>query len=154
MKQLKRKTGAVNSKKKTLDGITFASSLEHYCYKKLKESGLEFGYESDKFDVLPATTYNAIYFKSAPKSKAMVNKQGKKVIGISYTPDFVSHKHKFIIETKGYVPSQHTFPLRWKLFIAHLQATGRGDYMLFLPKNQSQVDATIQTIKNVIANDR
>ena len=63
------------------------------------------------------------------------------------TPPTVSHDHRFIIETKGYVPSQHTFPLRWKLFLHYLRDNDMEDYMLFIPKNKKQVDETIRIIK-------
>lgn len=134
-----RKKGAVNSKKKTIDGITFASSLEAYCYERLKEAGLQFEYEGKKFELLPSAQYTGVYFKSVPKAKQMKSYQGKKVHPLTYTPDFFSSQHKFIIETKGYVPSQHTFPMRWKLFLHHLNENGMGDYKLFLPRNQEQV---------------
>ena len=76
----------------------------------------------------------------------MSNATGRVVLPIKYTPDFVSHEHKFIIETKGYVPSQHTFPLRWKLFLKYLMENEMDDYMLFIPKNKKQVDETIKII--------
>ena len=81
----------------------------------------------------------------------MTDNTNKAVLGIKYTPDFVSHHHKFIIETKGYVHSQHTFPLRWKLFLKYLVENGMDDYMLFIPKNRKQVDATIQLIKDELS---
>ena len=146
MKKLKRtarKTGAVNHKKIKVGGVEFSSALEKYCYSQLKSAGLDFGYESDKFEVLKSTVYTGKYYKSSPKASTLADKQGKKVLAVTYTPDFVSHTHKFIIETKGYVPSQHSFPIRWKLFMQHLQLNGMGDYMLFLPKNKGQVDETI-----------
>ncbi len=141
-----RKKGAVNSKKKIIDGITFASSLEAYCYQRLKEAGMDFEYEGKTFELLPSAHYNGVYFKSVPKAKMMKAYQGKKVHPLTYTPDFFSSKHKFIIETKGYVPSQHTFPMRWKLFLHHLNAEGMGDYQLFMPRNQEQVKETIDIL--------
>ena len=134
-----RKKGAVNSKKKIIDGITFASSLEAYCYERLKEAGLQFEYEGKKFELLPSAQYSGVYYKSVPKAKQMKSYQGKKVLPLTYTPDFFSSQHKFIIETKGYVPSQHTFPMRWKLFLHHLNENSMGDYKLFMPRNQEQV---------------
>ena len=140
------KKGAVKSKKTKVDGIEFASGLEAYCYKQLKAAGLDFGYESRTFEILPSTRYSGLYLKSVPKQKMMRDYTKKIVRGISYTPDFVSDSHKFIIETKGYVPSNHSFPLRWKLFLHHLQAQGMGDYMLFMPRNQEQVNQVIKEI--------
>jgi hypothetical protein len=153
LKRTARKTGAVNHKKIKVGGVEFSSALEKYCYSQLKSAGLDFGYESDKFEVLKSTVYTGKYYKSSPKAITLADKQGKKVLAVTYTPDFVSHTHKFIIETKGYVPSQHSFPIRWKLFMHHLQLNGMGDYMLFLPKNKSQVDETIKIITDAITHD-
>ena len=142
----RKKTGAVRSKKAQIDGITFASSLEAYCYNRLKAEGLDFEYEGGSFVVLPAFKYVGTYLKSTTGKKEMSDLSGKAVRAITYTPDFVSHKHKFIIETKGFVPSNHSFPLRWKLFLLYLNENNMGDYRVFLPKNQSQVDEAIETI--------
>lgn len=142
----KKKTGAVKSKKKSIDGITFASSLEAYTYSKLKDSGLDFEYEGESFEVLPSFKFMGTYFSSSPKKKELTDKTGKVVRAITYTPDFVSHTHKFIIETKGFVPSNHSFPLRWKLFLSYLNNNDMGDYKVFLPKNQGQVDDLIKII--------
>jgi len=57
MRRKKRTTGAVNSKKKVIDGITFASSLEAYTYQKLKDADIEFEYEGKTFEVLPSFRY-------------------------------------------------------------------------------------------------
>jgi hypothetical protein len=140
------KRGAVKAKKTTVDGVNFASGLEAYCYKELKKAGIDFGYEARTYDILPSTRYTGTYLKSVPKQKMMRDYTNKIVRGITYTPDFVSDSHKFIIETKGYVPSNHSFPLRWKLFMHHLQALGMGDYMLFMPRNQEQVNHVIKHI--------
>ena len=70
----KKSTGAVNSKKKTIDGITFASSLEAYTYAKLKEAGIDFEYEGKTFEVLPAFRYEAQYLQSTSKKKEMSDK--------------------------------------------------------------------------------
>lgn len=143
----RKSTGAVKSKKAVRDGITFASSLEAYCYDSLKESGLEFGYETDSFTILPSFKYEGEYLKSTAGKKEMVDYTGKAVRAITYKPDFVSHKHKFIIETKGFVPSNHSFPLRWKLFLKYLHDNGMADYSVYLPKNRSQVDEVIKRLK-------
>lgn len=142
----KKKTGAVKSKKKVIDGITFASSLEAYCYTKLKENNIDFEYEGESFVVLPSFKYLGRYLASSPKKKELTDKTGKAVRAITYTPDFVSHDNKFVIETKGFVPSNHSFPLRWKLFLAYLNDNGMQDYQVFLPKNQGQVDDLIKIL--------
>ena len=40
-KRYKRKKGPVNSKKITVDGITFASGLEKYMYQALKSAKIK-----------------------------------------------------------------------------------------------------------------
>ena len=60
---------------------------------------------------------------------------------------------RFIIETKGFVPSQHTFPLRWKLFLKYMVENDMDDYMLFIPKNKKQIEHAVSIIKNKV-NDR
>jgi hypothetical protein len=122
------------------DGKQLKSNLETYCYDHLKET--------DGF------RYPGIYYKSTKAKDYMMNATGNAVLQVKYTPDFVSHKHKFIIETKGYVPSQHTFPIRWKMFLKYLVDNGMEDYMLFIPKNKKQVDETIQTIRREIRNSQ
>jgi len=144
----KKKTGAVKSKKKTIDGITFASSLEAYTYTKLKEEGIDFEYEGESFELLPSFKFLGTYLSSSPKKKELTDKSGKTVRAITYTPDFVSHTEKFIIETKGFVPSNHSFPLRWKLFLKYLKDNDMEDYQVFLPKNQGQVNDLITIIKD------
>lgn len=143
----RKNTGAIKSKKAVRDGITFASSLEAYCYDQLKESGLDFQYEGESFTVLPSFKYEGMYLKSTSGKKELVDYTGKAVRAITYKPDFVSHKHKFIIETKGFVPSNHSFPLRWKLFLKYLHENGMSDYSVFLPKNRAQVDDVINRLK-------
>ena len=51
----RKKTGSVRAKKKVIDGITFASSLEAYTYNELKSSGLDFEYEGESFVILPTS---------------------------------------------------------------------------------------------------
>ena len=140
----KKKRGAVNSKKSVYDGVTFQSKLEMYCYKKLKAAGIDFKYEQDTYEIFPGFKHKGRYGKKS--SRGFGIKENRVIRAVTYTPDFVSDSHKFIIETKGYVPSNHSFPLRWKLFLHYLQAQGMGDYMLFMPRNQEQVNHAIKEI--------
>lgn len=137
------------SKKKNLSrGKTqLKSGLEAYCYDQLKSAKIDFEYESETFVLVDSFRYTGEYMKSTKGKDVMLDATGKVVLPIKYTPDFVNHEEKFIIETKGFVPSQHTFPLRWKLFLKYLVDNGMGDYMLFIPKNKKQVDETIERIK-------
>lgn len=139
----KSKTGAVNSTKKVIDGITFASSLEAYTYTKLKDAGIDFEYEGKKFEVLPAFRYDAKYMQSTGSKKEMTDKTGKLVRAVTYKPDFVGEG--WVIECKGFIPSNHSFPLRLKMFLASIKDENIDVY---IPKNQTQVNEAIQQIKN------
>lgn len=132
-------------------GQQLRSALEAYCFDRLKDSKLKFDYEGETFYLQDGFRYPGVYHKMTKGRDIMRDNTGKAVLGIKYTPDFVSHEHKFIIETKGYVHGQHTFPLRWKLFLKYLVENGMDDYMLFIPKNRKQVDATIEIIKDELS---
>ena len=143
---------SVKSKKTTDTGrVTFKSKLESYCNRALKEAGLNFTYEGESFVVLNSFMFKGGYYKSTKGNDMMLNKTGIKQQQISYTPDFVSHEHKFIIETKGFIPSNHSFPIRMKLFLAFLNNNGMGDYSVFIPKSQKQVDQAVKIITQNIA---
>ena len=79
------------------------------------------------------------------KGKEMTDESGSVVLPITYKPDFVGRDHDWIIETKGYLPSHHDFPMRWKLFLRHLVGKD-SKTIVFLAKNSGQVDHAIQEI--------
>lgn len=126
-KSKKKSQGKVrNATPNIYDGIKFRSKLETYTYKKLKEAGIDAEYESTHFELIPKFEYN-----------------GEKVRAMTYLPDFVGKN--FIIECKGLVTD--SFPLRWKIFKYYLKQENK-DYKLFLVRNQKQVDAMIDELKN------
>lgn len=143
------------SKKRDLNrgGVKLKSTLETYCYDQLREAKLKFNYEGETFHLMDSFRYGGVYHKSTRGKDVLVDATNKVVLGIKYTPDFVSHEHRFIIETKGFVPSQHTFPLRWKLFLKYMVENDMDDYMLFIPKNKKQIEHAVSIIKNKV-NDR
>lgn len=124
------------------------SGLEKYCNKRLLEEGFEFTYEGKSFEILPSFTYQGQYLSMTAKKKELTDKTGKLVRGIKYTPDFILENEKVIIETKGFIRSNHSFPLRFKLFLSYLVNKGMGDWSIFLIKNQKQVDTALEMIKN------
>ena len=146
----RNKTRKVPAKKIKRGGQALKSGIEAYCFDALTREGIDFKYESEVIELSPAFTFSGVYYKSTKGKPEMINATGKKVLPVTYKPDFVSHKHKFIIETKGFVPSQHTFHIRWKMFLKHVVDNGMEDYMIFLPKNNKQVDICINKIKDEI----
>jgi len=150
MKRKKRaSTKKKTSKKKNLG--RYASGIEKYCADQLKEYGLAFDYEEHSFVLTEKFRFPNKYFKMTSKRKDLTNKTDSVVLPITYTPDFMGKKHNWVIETKGYLPSHHDFPMRWKLFLRHLVGL-KTNHIVFLAKNRGQVDQCIQEILESIKN--
>lgn len=113
-----------NATRVVVDGILFRSKLEAYCYEKLKEAGIEAGYETVKYTLMHPFRFN-----------------GEAVRAITYTPDFVGEK--FIIECKGF--ANETFPIKWKLFKFYLYMN-KIEVDLYKVQNQKQVNEMIEDI--------
>lgn len=133
-----------NATSKTYRGIKFRSKLELYTYKKLKEAGIKAEYEKNTFVIQDGFEFDNMCVE--PSTKGYGVKKSRKIRAITYTPDFVDPKRKWIIEVKGY--ANDVFPIKWKLFKKHLHENGH-ECALFLPKNQKQVLDTIERIKNL-----
>ena len=147
MKRGKRKT---KSKKKSLG--KFKSSIEKYCSDSLRESGIAFSYEEKEFVLEKSFRFTNKYFKMTAKKPLMSDRSNSVQPPIRYTPDFVGKGSKWIIETKGYLPSHHDFPMRWKLFLKHIMDNNLG-YDVYLAKNKKQVDQAILEIKKSMSNE-
>jgi very-short-patch-repair endonuclease len=147
MKRNKRKQAP---KKKSLG--KFASAIEKYCSDKLRESGIEFSYEEKQFTLMDSFRFTNKYFKMTNKKKLMSDRTDSMQHPIRYTPDFMGKDHKWIIETKGYLPSHHDFPMRWKIFLNHIMENNLG-YDVYLAKNKQQVDQAVTEILKSIQDD-
>jgi very-short-patch-repair endonuclease len=147
MKRNKRKSSL---KKKSLG--KFASAIEKYCSDKLREAGIEFTYEGTEFRLMDSFRFKHKYFKMTNKKKLMSDRSDSVQQPIRYTPDFVCKNHTWIIETKGYLPSHHDFPMRWKLFLNHIMNNNLG-YDVYLAKNKQQVDQAITEILKSTSNE-
>ena len=142
MKRKSNKKGPVKAKKVSYDGIDFASGLEKYMYKLLKDANLNFQYEGQVFELLPGFNFNNECYERQSNGKGdFVNRGNKKILNIKYTPDFVSTD--FIIETKG--RANESFPLRWKMF-KYLMGSMCDKRALYKPQNQKECDETIRLI--------
>lgn len=142
MKRKSNKKGPVKAKKVSYDGIDFASGLEKYMYKLLKDANLNFQYEGQVFELLPGFNFNNECYEKQSNGKGdFVNRGNKKILNIKYTPDFVSTD--FIIETKG--RANESFPLRWKMF-KYLMGSMCDKRVLYKPQNQKECDETIRLI--------
>jgi hypothetical protein len=144
MKRFKKskKKGPVRAKKASADGIQFRSGLEKHTYLALKEAGLYEMYEVEVFQIIDGFTLpNLSIEKQANGKGEFVNRGGKKILGIKYTPDFTGFD--YIIECKG--RANESFPLRWKLFKRWLVNNGETR-TLYKPQNQKDVAIMIKLI--------
>ena len=149
MKRRSTKKGPVTAKVVSYDGITFASGLEKYMYKALKEAKIDFQYEGQTFELLPSFQFNnACYERQSNGKGDFINRGIKKVLNIKYTPDFIGSD--FIIETKG--RANESFPLRWKMF-KYLMSLMNDKRALYKPQNQKECDKTIELILKQNANE-
>ena len=142
MKKRSTKKGPVVSKKVIYDGVTFASGLEKYMYKALKEAGIEFQYEGVTFELLPSFIFENVSMERQSNGKGdFINRGLKKILNLKYTPDFVGDT--FIIETKG--RANDAFPLRWKMF-KYWMTLACDNRTLYKPQSQRECDITVELI--------
>jgi hypothetical protein len=142
MRKLSKKKGPVKAKKVSYDGIDFASGLEKYMYKALKEAGIETTYEGECFELIKAFQFANNCTERQSNSKGdYINRGNKKILNIKYTPDFTSHD--YIIETKG--RANEAFPMRWKLFKRYLSLS-KDTRDIYKPQRNAECDETVRLI--------
>lgn len=97
------------------DGISFKSKLEKMIYQTLRENSLPVEYEPRKFIVWEGFR-PTVPFYNKDKTTRMLKLEKKKIISISYTPDFVFRYNDclIIIEAKGM--ENDRFYLKKKMF--------------------------------------
>ena len=144
-RKIKRKKGPVRAKKTTVDGIKFASGLEAYMYKALKQAKIKASYEGYTYDLVREFNLNIDVYERCANGKGDYKNRGHKTIRkISYTPDFIGDG--FIIECKG--RPNESFPIRWKLFKKFAAETWNSNITIYKPQNQKECDETIKLILN------
>lgn len=138
----RKKKGPVQAKKVKYDGINFASGLERYMYMALKKAKIKAEYEGKSYTLIEGFDFtSASYERQANGKGDFSNRGNKRILPITYTPDFVGDN--FIIECKG--RANESFPIRWKLFKRYVEQHLPG-ITLYKPQNQSEVDQVIQLI--------
>ena len=138
----RKKRGPVIAKKVTYDGITFASGLEKYMYMALKKAKIKAKYEGETYTIFEGFMFdNESYERQSNGKGDLVNRGSKKILGIKYTPDFISKE--FIIECKG--RANDTFPMRWKLFKKYVKEN-LPHVTLYKPQNQKECDKVVELI--------
>ena len=145
-KHYKRKKGPVQSKKITIDGITFASGLERYMYQALKDAKIKTQYEGKTFVVAEGFDFPNTSIERCGNGKGEFKDRGnKKILPIKYTPDFIGDG--FIIECKG--RANESFPIRWKLF-KKVVSSDHPHVIIYKPQNHKECDETIKFIQHYL----
>lgn len=126
----------------TVDDITFKSKLEASVYKHLLQAGFKPDYEEMTF----------ILWSGFKPTVPFYSKNGlnmKKLINITYTPDFTFNYKKYliIIEVKG--RQNDVFPYKFKMFRRILeQFPYRNKTLLFEVFSIKQLKECIEIIKS------
>lgn len=143
------------AKEVIFDSIKFKSRLEMTCYRKFKEAGLDFSYESEKVILWEGFKPSSIQIYSPKKEgrgsyRGNLELQEKKLLNITYTPDFIVTKdnYKIYLDVKG-IPND-TYPIKKKLFLKILEERNDNYKYLFIePHNIRQINQAIDLIKNL-----
>ena len=148
---MKRKKGRTQPRKSSLKRRLgrYKSGIEKECADQLSGSGVDFKYEEDVYVLQEKFRYPGVYKKMTSKRKDLSDRSNKIVLDIKYTPDFTGVDHNWVIECKGYLPSHHDFPMRWKLFLLKMSEVTPTP-ALFIVKNKQQIAEAVETIKQLI----
>lgn len=135
-----------NATQNKLDNIEFKSRLEAMIYKNLKEAGFEPQYESNKYIIWEGFNPVVPFYNKDTKT-GLLKQDKKKLINITYTPDFTfMYKDLFvIIEGKGM--ENDVFPIKKKLFRKFLE-TWSIPVIYFEIYSKKQLMQAIEIIKN------
>lgn len=117
------------------EGTTFKSKLEVLIFRTLREKGFPVEYEPRKIAIWEGFKPSVPFYDKNNMTR-MLSLQMKKLMDITYTPDFMfKHKgHLIIIEAKGFV--NDTFPIKKKLFRAWLEDHPESIYFEIYTKKQ------------------
>lgn len=135
----------VNSKNLEFKGIMYKSSLERNMAILLDAAKIKFKYEPLKIELIPGFLFPFKSYERQSNGKGeMVNRGCKKVLPITYTPDFVGED--FIIETKGY--ANEAFPTKWKMFKNWLTQNGYSpeNFVIYKPQKISECEEVVKLI--------
>ena len=90
IKKKPRKKGPVIAKSIIHDGIKFSSGLEKNMYIMLKKAGIKFEYEGETFTLFDGFNFmTECYERQANGKGDYINRGGKRLLPIKYTPDFI-----------------------------------------------------------------
>lgn len=129
------------------EGISFKSKLEKTVYLTLREHNLPALYEPHKF-ILWQGFKPSVPFYNRDKVSRLLKLENKKLVDITYTPDFVFSYNGWlvIIEAKGL--ENDVFPLKKKLFRKWLEEH-QPKSIFFEVYTKRQLLQAVSIIKNL-----
>jgi hypothetical protein len=134
----------------SFDGLNFKSQLEKTAYVVLKGEGLTPAYEPKKFIIWKGFFPSVPFYTRDKKTHNLMLKSSKKIMDITYTPDFIlTYKgYKIIIEMKGF--ENDVFPVKFKMFKKYLENRAKTTkYLLFEIFTKRELLQAIQVIKSL-----
>lgn len=127
-------------------GIKFKSKMEVSVYKTLIINGFKPEYESKKFTLVKGFKPTVQFY--VPNKNKELMCVTKKVIDVTYTPDFIVYVDEvlIVIEVKG--QPNDIYPLKRKLFMKYMEESNIP-MMFFEIHNMKQLYKTIEIIKKI-----
>ena len=135
-----------NATQNTVDGINFKSRLEAMIYRVLRENGFDPKYEPWQF-VIWEGYRPTVPFYDRDSQTGLLKLNSKKIIDITYTPDFCFDYNGIIIiiEAKGL--ENDRFPMKKKMFRKFLEEWGKP-VLYFELYSKKQLLQAIEIIKS------
>lgn len=129
------------------DGIQFKSKLEKMAYQTLRENNLPVEYEPKKFIIWEGFK-PTVPFYDKDKVTRMLKLDSKKLVSISYTPDFLVKYNDYLVvlEMKGAL--NDTYPIKRKMFRKWLEEN-EPKSIYFEIYTKKQLLQAIEIIKNL-----
>ena len=129
------------------DGIKFKSKIELMVYKTLVQEGFKPFYEPTKYVIWEGFKPTVLTYKPNKSGELVI--QDKKLIDITYTPDFIfvapDKKTLIVLEVKGYC--NDLYPLKEKLFRGYLEKFAEKQPVAFFQiKTKKQLLQAIEVI--------
>ena len=126
------------------NGIKFKSILESTIYRRLLEYGFKPEYEKHKYVIWTGYRPTVPFYCTNPSTNAIAL-NNKKLIDITYTPDFVFQHNNYtiIIEVKGF--RNDVFRYKLKLFRKYLEMSEKNVIFAEI-KTRRQLEAFIQIL--------
>ncbi len=140
-----------NTRKREIDGITFRGTLESKCYIILRDSGLEFSYEPEKYNLIEGYVpeIQVLLPKNKGVTSSLFSYKDKKIRAITYTCDFkivIQPNIIVVVEVKGF--ANDVYPLKRKLIISYFsKIKDSNEYIFAEIRSEKQMTELINYLK-------